>query len=156
MNLFAVLSCAGATCREAITIERVVVLKKHGMLTNFSEHVSCPNGLMFSALEGGRSGGRSLLLIYINFGVDVLTKSSALKHRMPKTYILKPYFVSRPKGLMLCVLEGGGSGGRSILFSYINGGVDVPTEPSVLKNMMQKTCCLRPNCVSCMYIYIYI
>ena len=84
------------------------------MLAIFSEHVSCPKGLMFGVLEGGGSGGRSLLLIYINFGVDVPTKSSVLKKlRMPNTYNFKPYFLSCPKGLMFCVLEGGGSGGAT-------------------------------------------
>ena len=77
--------------------------------------VSCPKGLMFDVLEGPGSGGRSPFLIYMNFGVDVLTKPSVLKNRMAKTCILRPNFVSCPTGLMFGVLKGGGSGGRLLL-----------------------------------------
>ena len=41
--------------------------------------------------------------------------------------------VSRPKGLMFGVLEGGGCEGRSRLRIYILFGVDVPKKPSVPK-----------------------
>ena len=72
--------------------------------------VSCPKGLMFDVLEGAGSGGRSPLLIYIHFGVDVPTKPSVLKNRMPKTCILIWNFVSCPKGLMSTYFRAGGQG----------------------------------------------
>ena len=62
------------------------------MLANLSEHVSCPKGLMFGVLEGGGFGGRSFLLIYINFGVDVPTKPSVLQKSDAKNLYFETVF----------------------------------------------------------------